>query len=429
MKKAVIASVIACTMTLPAMADEALPELLRTLRDNGTIDQPTYERLKGEAAASEAASSAVSAKTKGGLLEFESVDGTFSFELGGRLMIDAAAYHEDKAAMGNGTEIRRARLHAAGTIYRDWEYKNEIDFAGGEASLKDVYLRYTGLPVTLTVGHFKEPFSLEQLTSSRYITFMERALVDVFAPERNIGIGAAYHGERYSATAGVFGKGFESPNSDGEENDEGIGVTGRLTFNPLLQTDRLVHLGVAASHRTMGDADLRFRTRPETHISGLRLVNTGEMTDVDSFNLLGLEAATVLGPFSLQGEYMFSHVARNHARDPLFKGWYAEATYALTGEVRPYSAASGTFGHPHPAHPLSAGGLGEWEFGLRLTELDLSDAGVDGGRERNATLGLNWYPESNLRFAANYVKVLDVDGGPHANDEPSIFQIRALVYF
>ncbi|HET8638437.1 MAG TPA: porin, partial [Acidobacteriaceae bacterium] len=104
---------------------------------------------------------------------------------------------------------------------------------------------------------------------------------------------------------------------------------------------------------------------------------------------------------------------------------------ALTGEARPYSAATGTFSRPHPQHPLSAGGIGEWELGLRLSSLDLTDneAGVHGGRERNAGLALNWYPESNLRFAANYIKVLKVDGGPHAHEEPSIFQVRAQVDF
>ncbi|HET8701841.1 MAG TPA: porin, partial [Nitrococcus sp.] len=292
----------------PARAadDKALQDLLRTLRDNGTIDQQTYERLEQKAAAPAPApsSTAMHAKTKGGLLEFESADGAFSVELGGRLMIDAATYHTHSGdpKMGDGTEIRQARLSAQGTIYRDWEYKNEIDFAGGAVNPADVYLRYTGLPVELTVGYFKEPFGLEQLTSRRYITFMERSLADVFVPGRNIGIGAAYHGKRYSATVGVFGKGFKSPDSSSRENDEGIGVTGRFTFDPLLQKERLVHLGIAASHRTAGDAgELGFQTRPETHISAVTLVDTGTLTGVDSFNLLGLEAASVLGPFSLQG--------------------------------------------------------------------------------------------------------------------------------
>lgn len=52
----------------------------------------------------------------------------------------------------------------------------------------------------------------------------------------------------------------------------------------------------------------------------------------------------MLGPWSLQGEYMLSNVNRESGSDPLFSGWYALATYyTLTGEARPYSAASGTF--------------------------------------------------------------------------------------
>lgn len=259
----VLCSVMGITFSSAQAADDkALPDLLKTLRDNGTIDQQTYDRLKHKAVAPAAAlsSTAMGGKTKGGLLSFQSADKAFSVKLGGRLEIDAAVYDEDKSDMGSGTEVRRARLYASGTIYNDWEYKNEFDFASGGVSLADVYLRYAGLPVELTVGYFKEPFSLQQMTSEKYVTFMERALPDVFSPSRNIGFGANYHGERYSAALGVFGEGSSSPDSSTDENNESVGVTGRLTFNPLLQTERMVHLGIAVSHRLMGtDHELRYR--------------------------------------------------------------------------------------------------------------------------------------------------------------------------
>ena len=41
---------------------------------------------------------------------------------------------------------------------------------------------------TVRVGNMKEDFSLEEMTSSKYIVFMERALPALFNPARNVGI-------------------------------------------------------------------------------------------------------------------------------------------------------------------------------------------------------------------------------------------------
>ena len=62
--------------------------------------------------------------------------------------------------------------------------------AGGDADFKDVYMQLKNVPYigNIKVGHFKEPFSMEELTSSKYITFLERALPNAFAPSRNTGI-------------------------------------------------------------------------------------------------------------------------------------------------------------------------------------------------------------------------------------------------
>ena len=55
-----------------------------------------------------------------------------------------------------------------------------------------MYIQVRDLPVigNVRVGHFKECFGLEQLTSDNYTTFMERSLDDegAFVPGRNDGI-------------------------------------------------------------------------------------------------------------------------------------------------------------------------------------------------------------------------------------------------
>jgi phosphate-selective porin OprO/OprP len=59
----------------------------------------------------------------------------------------------------------------------------------------------------------------------------------------------------------------------------------------------------------------------------------------------------------------------------------------------------------------------------------MNDGDINGGEETNLTAGLNWFVTPDIRLSANYVSVLEVDGGPAAGDEPDIFQIMTLVEF
>lgn len=361
--------------------------------------------------------------------------GPLTVNVGGRLEVDAAFFNEDGSDLGGGTELRRARLNASGSYYQDWKYKFEVDFGGdGNVAAKAMYVRYTGLPFDITVGQFKQAFSLQNLTSEKYVVFMERALPQVFATGRNIGLGLHVNGFHYQAQLNVAGKGT----SNGKEN-EGIAVLGRLTFNPLLQPRRLIHLGVSGGYRFSGSANtLSYVPGPEMNMAHpLVGIDTNphksgfqKMQGVDGHALLSVSAAAVMGPFSLQGEYMLSSVNRSSGSDPLFKGWYALATFTLTGESRPYSSAWGKFTRPQPAHPLHAGGFGEWMLAVRVSSVDLSDEGISGGEERNLTVGLNWYPESHLRFSINYVKVLNVDSSTrYDGNEPGAVMFRAGMDF
>ncbi|MFQ5644115.1 MAG: OprO/OprP family phosphate-selective porin, partial [Thiogranum sp.] len=226
---------IAAGFSLPALAaDGAMDDLLRVLRDRGAISASEYEVLKNSAAADkERASQEVSEATKDTVkvstgksgLKVSSGDGGFKFQLGGRAMIDAAFYDKDKTRLGNGAELRRARLFAKGTVYHDWFYKAQVDFAGNSTSLKDFYLGYSGFDSgKVKIGHFKEPFSLEELTSSKYITFMERGLPNAFSPGRNTGLSASTHGDKWGAAAGYF---FEGVKNDNSPKSQGWGATGR----------------------------------------------------------------------------------------------------------------------------------------------------------------------------------------------------------
>ena len=432
-----LGSIIGTSATL-AHADSELLDLLRVLRSNGAISQSQYEKLLDEASqAGKPGTASKSRKkdkknkrqaevqTEGGL-KVKSPDGEFEFELGGELWIDAAFYQEDVAPLGNGTELRRARVSFGGKVFRDWAYAAEYDFGGNDAEVKDAYVQYDGLNTfAIRFGNYKEPFTLEDQTSGKAITFMERALpVNAFAPGRKLGIGALTSGKSWSASVGLFG---EAVGADvGNEGDEGRGLAGRLTVAPVNTKQNVLHLGGSLTYRKPdADNEVRYRVRPESHVTDETLVDTDDISDVDSTSQYGLEAAYALGPLSVQGEYLNTSVARSTGGPDLnFNGWYVYGSWVLTGESRPYKGSRGRFNRIVPK-----GGKSAWELALRYSTVNLNDQDIAGGEETNLTLGLNTYFNRNVRLRANYIWVDADPSKDGVRDQPRIFQVRGEIYF
>ncbi len=77
------------------------------------------------------------------------------------------------------------------------------------------------------------------------------------------------------------------------------------------------------------------------------------------------------------------------------------------------------------------------ELAARFSQLDLEDTGVAGGKEQDVTVGVNWYPQSHVRFMFNWIHV-SVDRSPlrathpliaSNNFNPDVFQMPAQVDF
>jgi len=372
-------------------------------------------------------------------LKFASPNNDFSFQVGGRLEADAAAYEADKQALGDGTDLRRARLYVRGTLARDFDYMLEYEFADNATTstrskgITDAYLRYKGFaPALLTVGNFKEPFGMEQLTSDNTTLFLERGLNDILTPGRGIGVEARTSGSHWSAAAGVFG---ERPEGDvSNEGDEGWDMAVRATFAPVLTPDAVLHFGAGVRRHEPNDStnSLRFRTKPESNLTGVYLVDSGVLANTDHVLATGVELAALWGPLSFQSEYMRTALeGKDAAQDTDFSGWYAQTAWLLTGERRGYKVAEGVFDRVQPLASVGLGGWGAWEIAARLSELDLNDGAVIGGHERNLTLALNGYLTSNLRLMLNHIQVLELDrpGNAADGDEPSIWGMRLHVDF
>ena len=384
----------------------------------------------------------VKVSLKNGRPTFKTADGNFSASLRTLLQFDSAYYAEGQLPPGtdfsSGSNFRRARLGLSGTLYKDWSYEFLYDLGGSGvegASLASAYLQYDGLaPVHLRLGAYPTPESFEDSTSAADLLFLERAQpVDL---ERSIAgsdgrQGATIFGydDNYFAalsyTGGLVG---ESAVFDEESN-----LVGRLAYRFNLGDDVNLALGADSTY-VLKPADLaagheaseaiRFRERPELNVddNGIRLIDTSTI-NANHVLTYGLEAAGNWHSLYGQGGYFHFDVDRRDSllSNPSFDGWYAQASWVLTGEAKPYRPERGAYGSPSPSDEFSFDkpGWGAWELAARYSVLDLNfDAGaaglampvdgIRGGDQKIWTLGLNWYPNNAIRFLLDYQHT-DVD--------------------
>lgn len=334
-----------------------------------------------------------------------------------RLHLDYGSYDADAKPMDDGLIARRATLGLEGSFNQDWSFEigYELSKGGdikpGEGKFKDVSLSYDGWNAgEITVGQFKIPFGLEELTSSNSISFIERALpVDALAPSRRMGVAFSREREAYTFTTMAYGSSLDG-------DDRGRGVAARLTVTPVHTAHNLVHLGVAvASEDPHSKVD--FDTTPEARVADVDLVNTGGISDVSRINRIGLEGAWRSGPISVQGEWMQARVQRDAGwSDANLDGWYVGGSWVLTGESRAYK--NGRFKGIEPASARGA-----WELTARYSRIDLDGGDLAGGKENNLTLGVNYYLNKHLRIMLNYIRVHSERRG--VSDDPNILLLHA----
>lgn len=358
--------------------------------------------------------------------------------------------------------FRRVRIGMSGNIKDNMLYKFEYDFANPEdPAFKDIYIGWNDLPVfqTLLIGNQKRPLGMDHLNSSRYNTFLERPLViEAFNEDaRRLGI-AAYgvsDDETWNWRYGIYT--LENISNDGQAVGDAsqMSVNGRLAGTPWYDKTSggrgYLHLAVA-NMWAHPDGDVtppatnrngaRFRTRPEARTGSQRWLDTGAIAGADWFNTLGFEAMLNVGAFSVVSEYQVTKVGRGHDGSDLnFDGAYVQAAYFLTGEHQPINRRTGTIGRVKPLENFfwvntcdddTASGWGAWQVAVRYSYLNLTDADIRGGDERNWTLGLVWWWNSHARVQFNYIHAEIDDHEPvngFTGGKSDIFGARFMVDF
>ena len=249
----------------------------------------------------------ITISTTGGGIKVKSSKGN-EFKIGGRLMYDHDSYDDfwgDDDAEEN--EIRRSRITLSGKSGKNWSYKftTNIDHEDSEASVDTGYLKYSSKPMYVMLGKYKRPGMLEERTSSKWISTIERSIVNELSGATigkpdfgGVSVGFATKGDMpMSGAVGIY-------DDEVEEDDGGdvYGVGARFSIMPKFADNSFLHAGASFYTVDYKGNSHRMRTRMGVHTTGRPFeTNSHASDDVDQF---GVELAYVNGPFSLQGEFM-----------------------------------------------------------------------------------------------------------------------------
>lgn len=376
------------------------------------------------------------AKSKAAALKLPSVTMSGAFQVDGVMFNQDDASREAYGRIESGADFRRARLGAKGAVSDRMDYFFQMDFGFfGRPTFTDVWADFkdVGRLGTVRVGQWKQPFSLEAVSSYRFTTMMERAGVfQAFVPFRHIGIGFYEHSEDLQWTwAASYLRTGQDQFAGSLSTDQGNGLAARATHLPWYENGGAdyLHLGLGYFLNAPPNGRVRVRSIPEIFVgefsvlpgdsqgsSGIPVttvvqgtpffVDTGLLREVSLIQTYGTESLWVRGPLSWQSEAMFQHIDTASVDNALLWGGYTTIGYFLTGEHRPYDRKAGAIDRVIPKHSVSKqGGLGAWEVAVRWSYLDLTDRRVRGGDMENITFGLNWYVNPYCKCVFNYIHI------------------------
>ena len=378
-------------------------------------------------------------------LKFKTGDGNFEGAIGGRFYFVYRNVFERRDAgttNPNSFVVDTARIQLDGTFYKEFYYRIEAEAGkNDDFRIKDSYVGWRGLEgSSFQFGAFKEPFGMEQTTSSRFNDFAERSLVDRLVPAHDIGMmwSSSFADRVLGVELGFFNGNGRQAAAAAENNDE-KDICARIRVTPFRASDndwtKNLRIGVAM---TYGDQD----SVALADINGADLTNltmidfTGTEDGVRT--RMGLELSWITGPMSLRAEYVTMNrevIVGADSDDFDTDGYYVQFTYLLTGENKPLENRV----VPKKNFSVKDGTWGAWELAIRMASLDASDGedvgvvGATANQEiQEITFGVNWWMTPNVRLMLNYEMFSfdeDVANAGDPIDDQSVFYTRLQIDF
>jgi phosphate-selective porin OprO and OprP len=357
--------------------------------------------------------------TKGGV-EVKTVDKKFSFKLGGRIQNDQNIYDggynfmtpdpDNAGDTADNNFFRRVRIELTGTAYYDWNYELTPNFADGDGvNIEYAWLgfdtnRLLEFDSLTRVGRFKPYTGLEELTSSKWITAIERSTPTQFftTGTRNQFASQGSFLDMFT----VAGSYFRDAIGGEDDGSDLHGYAGRFTYSPFHNEDRTAHLGISYLDREtrFSGSSLSFRQQVRA-ADQLRIPLVGGSQRLDRSHV-GFEGLGIWGPFSLQGEYFMGWLdpaVSQAGEDELdVDAFYILGRWTITGESLPYDFKKGTPGQIKPY-----GKWGAFELFFRYSDFNIEDSAEV--QLSQYTGGINWYVNNLIKLALNYEHT-EIDG-------------------
>ena len=367
----------------------------------------------------------IDARLQDGILVFQNKAANYKMWFDVRVQGDAAVffgYDKNLVSIGNGMNIRRSRFAIKAQLDKNWYGELDTDWTSGTPEIKDAILEYTGIPnLSIKMGNFKENFSIQRNTTSRYLQFMERPMVTALAPSRHLGVAATWSCPLVWVSGGVFGPELKSSEEmtameDGNKDyglNEGLSYTGKVAIRPINNQTSSLHIGAAVSYRepkrtsTDGYNATRYSSRNSTSINRKKFLDTDAIKGLDHELAYTVELAGHWKQLRYEGAY----IARTAYLDPektvipkedlgpqTADGWYVQAGWLLFGGQQNYDAKGGKYTRINPGRSW-----GDVELCARYEVADFNCSKYyAGGSAQAFTLGLNFYPTKNVKFVINY---------------------------
>lgn len=367
-------------------------------------------------------------ESRDGILMFSSKDNRFRYWFDNRVYLDGAVYFGSNTyqgvehKIGNGVNIRRMRFAMKAIIYGNWGGEIDFDFGNNEVDIKDAYIRYVGKNWQLKAGNFREPMSMETMTTSRYITFLERPMATEQAPSRHLGIAYKTFTNHLFFEGGLFSSkianGLIRDQNKSNGTNAGWSVTGRFAYAPIKKDRMVLHFGVSGSYRTpkiqeLGDPinSFRYGENAETEINRKKYIDTDWVPYCKTKTIYGLEFAYAVKNFRVQSEYLQTNITRDADKVPAGEdkfsmgGFYVMGAWLINNADYYYNMADAEFSQIDFRNNKK----GAFEVAVRYSYMNANTFkdGVDipympGGSGESYTVGVSYFFNYNVKFMLNY---------------------------
>lgn len=370
-------------------------------------------------------------ESRDGILMLASSDNRFKYWFDNRVYFDGAVYVGDNKYqgedndIGNGVNIRRMRFAMKAILWGNWGGEIDFDFGNNAVDIKDAYVRYIGDNWQIKAGNFREPMSLETMTTSRYITFMERPYAVEQAPSRHLGIAYKTFSNHLFFEGGVFSSVVVNELMRDENKSKGTNsgwsVTGRMVYAPIKKEKQVLHVGLSGSYRTpkipeLGDPvnSFRYGENAETEINRKKYIDTDWIEDSDHKIIVGTELAYAYKNYRVQGEYLMTQIYRDKDVVPdgedqaNLGGFYLMGSWLINNADYYYNMNDGEFSQID----FRNFDKGVFEVAVRYSYMDANNfkdgektPWLAGGSGETYTLGLSYYFNYNVKLMLNYAYV------------------------